>query len=152
MSYVLKINYDNLDEELKRAGARLFETKYTIEVVDEADKEHPEASEEIEPYNIIYINNRDEKGNELHGSVTLERIHEQYDFESETLFYFYNIVSYSDDSILEKFEKVAGKFNKQREEDLAVLSGSFEGLQEALNYDLKSPVEDLLNSEEDDEE
>lgn len=110
MSKILKVNLENVEDNLIKLGEMLFGEDSNIEVNDDMEF----VDSKIEEYNkLIHIGSfgEDEK---LLGGIAIEQVHKQYDFETECLFGFYEICSsFGRDGAWEDFEEICNTFNKK---------------------------------------
>lgn len=100
MSKFLKVNLDNVEEELERIGKELFEK--------ESDKTIEITTNNEQIYLISKAKKKDERV-----CLKIHLSHKQYDFQSETIYGFFEVMSSGNDNIIDKFEKIAETFNKE---------------------------------------
>lgn len=106
---ILKIDLENVQEDLTKVGHMLFGEGCEIEVLD--DTEYVDS--EVKEYDTIihvHVLGENEK---IIKYVSISQIHKQYDFQSEKLFGFYDCYGSSGGFDWDDFYRVARTFNKK---------------------------------------
>ena len=107
---MLKIDLEKRDAELEVIAKKIFGGDANIEILDNMDTIDPIVDKSDLLIDLYSVG----ENNEIIGFITLEQGHKQYDFNSETLFGFYESVAVTDKATDEQFENISAMFNKKQ--------------------------------------
>lgn len=109
MAVFLKVDLSKPLDDLKEVAKLIFDEVHRIEVDSDLDYKESDYENYFDLFHVNDVNN-----GKLVAGVDVELVHQQYDFNTETLYGFYQVVcACGKDTMWEDFEEVAKTFNKK---------------------------------------